>query len=154
MLYPNNDFVEIHNRDATPVTLTGRALQLNDEASTGSWTVVPLSGTLAGGGYYLVVLGRDNTETGIALPTADATGTYNLASGRSYSLLDLVAAINEFLGTDIEPLFGPVRAGDVKYSQADITLARNVLGFEPSVAFRDGLERTIESFRAACTAGA
>ncbi|HEV7279202.1 MAG TPA: SDR family oxidoreductase [Pirellulaceae bacterium] len=82
------------------------------------------------------------------------TGTFNLASGNSYSLLDLVAAINEFLGTDVEPVFGPVRAGDVKFSQADITLARSVLGFEPCVAFRDGLERTIESFRAACTAGA
>jgi UDP-glucose 4-epimerase len=82
------------------------------------------------------------------------TGTFNLASGRSYSLLELVSAINDLLGTDIEPVFGPVRAGDVKYSQADITLARNVLGFEPSVAFRDGLERTIESFRGAYAARA
>jgi UDP-glucose 4-epimerase len=71
----------------------------------------------------------------------------NVACGRQYSLLDLIASINRVLGTKIEPIFAPPRAGDVRESLADISAARECLGYEPSIDFDEGLERSIEYYR-------
>ena len=60
------------------------------------------------------------------------------------TLLDLVAALNRILGTDLEPVFAPPRAGDVKFSKADIRRTRADLGYDPQVSFEDGLLRTVE----------
>lgn len=68
----------------------------------------------------------------------------NLACGDSISLLDLIRDINTLLGTNIEPNFEAPRAGDIKHSCADISLARDLLGFSPVVDFREGLRRTLE----------
>jgi len=70
----------------------------------------------------------------------------NIGIGERYTLLDLVAMLNEILGTVIEPVFEPVRVGDVRHSQAAIDAAREHLGYEPEVSFRAGLERTVEWF--------
>ncbi|MBO9308325.1 MAG: SDR family oxidoreductase [Chloroflexi bacterium] len=74
----------------------------------------------------------------------------NLACGESINLLDLIAAINALLGTQIEPIFAEPRPGDVKHSCADIGRARELLGFAPSVSFEEGLRRTLEWLRTAC----
>jgi UDP-glucose 4-epimerase len=63
------------------------------------------------------------------------------------NLLELVAAINRVLGTNIQPRFDAPRAGDVRDSLADITAAREVLGYEPVVDFDEGLRRSIEYYR-------
>lgn len=76
----------------------------------------------------------------------------NVACGGSVSLLDLVAALNEILSTDYEPIFGPERSGDVQHSCADITKARKLLGYQPSVNVMDGLRRTMEWYRSQLTA--
>ena len=68
---------------------------------------------------------------------------FNVACGRRYTLLDLVAALNTILGTSLEPTFGPRREGDVMHSLADIEKARRLLGYEPSTTFEEGLERTV-----------
>jgi UDP-glucose 4-epimerase len=68
---------------------------------------------------------------------------YNVGTGRRISLLDLVANINEFLGTHIEPEFRPGRPGDVRDSQADLGRIRDRLGYEPKVGFEDGLKHTL-----------
>jgi UDP-glucose 4-epimerase len=85
------------------------------------------------------------------LLAAEAAGvagmTMNLAGGRSLSLLDLLAALNRLLGTDVQPLHQPARAGDVRDSLADITLARQHLGFEPQVSFEEGLRLSIDYYR-------
>jgi UDP-glucose 4-epimerase len=78
----------------------------------------------------------------------DATGplggqALNVGTGRRISLLDLVAAINGVLGTDLSPEFRPTRAGDVRDSQASLDRTRSVLGYEPAVDFEEGLERTL-----------
>ncbi len=67
----------------------------------------------------------------------------NIGTGGRVSLLDLVAAINRALGTDLAPSFEPTRAGDVRDSQASLDLARSVLGYEPSVEFEEGLRKTL-----------
>jgi UDP-N-acetylglucosamine/UDP-N-acetyl-alpha-D-glucosaminouronate 4-epimerase len=73
--------------------------------------------------------------------------TFNIACGQQLSLLDLVAAINRVLGTEIEPIFDPPRVGDVRDSLADISQARSVLGYQPTVDFDEGLRRSIEYYR-------
>jgi hypothetical protein len=77
---PNNDYIELHNRSTATLKLDGLALQLHDGSSPTTWTVVPLSGTLAPGGYYLVGFGRNTVEVGTPLPTPDASGMSNLSA--------------------------------------------------------------------------
>jgi UDP-glucose 4-epimerase len=94
----------------------------------------------------------DNVVHGnlLAADAPNAVGrTINVACGQSYDLLQLVAGINRSLGTNITPLFEPARAGDVRDSLADTSLARELLGYEPTVGFEDGLARTIEFYREA-----
>jgi len=55
--------------------------------------------------------------------------------------------LNHLLGKQIQPTFGPARAGDVRHSQANITLARRDLGYEPTVSFEEGLRYTLEWYR-------
>jgi UDP-N-acetylglucosamine/UDP-N-acetyl-alpha-D-glucosaminouronate 4-epimerase len=79
--------------------------------------------------------------------------TINVACGQSFDLLQLVAGINQALGTNIEPIFEPARAGDVRESLADISLARKLLKYEPTIGFEEGLRRTVEYYRSAAKAG-
>ena len=67
----------------------------------------------------------------------------NVGTGRRISLLDLVDAINEALGTKLEPEFRAPRAGDVRDSLASLDRIKAVLGFEPSVDFEEGLRLTL-----------
>lgn len=71
---------------------------------------------------------------------------FNAACGTSFSLMELVAAINGALGTAIAPTHGPERKGDIKASRADISLAQSILGYEPHVSFEEGIRRTVASF--------
>ena len=85
------------------------------------------------------------------LLAAEAEGvagrTLNLAGGRSVSLLELLSALNRLLGTDVQPRHEPARVGDVHDSLADITLARQFLGYEPQVGLEEGLRRSIDYYR-------
>ncbi len=73
--------------------------------------------------------------------------TLNVANGRQTSLLELIALLNELLGTQIEPVHAAPRVGDVRESLADITQARTRLGYEPLVGFEEGLRRSIDYYR-------
>ncbi len=68
----------------------------------------------------------------------------NVAMQDSHTLNELVRALNDLLGTEIQPSYGPPRPGDVPESLADITLARELLSYEPKVDFETGLQRTID----------
>ena len=84
----------------------------------------------------------------LAADAPDAVGrTINVACGESFDLLQVLDGINQALGTKVEPIFEPARAGDVRESLADITLARKVLKYEPTVGFDEGLRRTVEYYR-------
>lgn len=73
--------------------------------------------------------------------------TLNVANGRSTSLLELIAVLNELLGTKVDPVHEPARVGDVRESLADITQARARLKYEPQVGFEEGLRRSIDYYR-------
>jgi UDP-glucose 4-epimerase len=72
---------------------------------------------------------------------------YNIACGERVTLRRLVEELCDLLGSSIEPLLSDPRPGDVKHSLADLSLAREELGYKPSVSLRDGLEHTINYFR-------
>jgi UDP-glucose 4-epimerase len=72
---------------------------------------------------------------------------FNIACGASFSLLDLLREINGLCGAAIEPLFDAPRPGDVRHSRADITKAREMIGYEPTVDLREGLRRAIAWYR-------
>jgi UDP-glucose 4-epimerase len=82
-----------------------------------------------------------------AAEAPEASGNvYNVGTGRTVSVRELVAALNRILGTDLAPVYGPSRAGDVKFSRADIGRTRLELGYEPAVSFEDGLRKTVDAF--------
>jgi len=91
------------------------------------------------------------------LKAAEAPGVggevFNIACGQRYSILDLANALNRILGTDITPTFSEPRRGDVPHSLADIEKARRLLGYDPTVSFEEGLERTVAWFRSYAGAG-
>jgi len=70
-------------------------------------------------------------------------GVFNIACSERATLIDLVAALNELLGTNIEPVIEPERPGDVKHSFADISKAHEVMGYSPSISFKEGLEELV-----------
>ncbi len=88
----------------------------------------------------------NNVQANILAVTTDkpvAGRSINIACGTSYTLLDLLRAINTALGKNIEPVFAPARKGDVKHSLADIKLAQELLGYDVEVDFNEGIHRTV-----------
>lgn len=80
-------------------------------------------------------------------PSRPSALTCNIASGTRTSLLDLLAAIAAATDRAVDPVFGPSREGDVPDSQADISVARQALGFEVKVPFAEGVRRTVAAYR-------
>lgn len=93
---------------------------------------------------------KNNVEANLLAATSDqgAGMTFNIACGTSYSLRDLLAAINQALGTQVEAREEPPRVGDVRHSKANVDLARQVLGYDVSVPFEEGIRRTVEWYKA------
>jgi nucleoside-diphosphate-sugar epimerase len=71
----------------------------------------------------------------------------NVATGTRVSLRALLAALGRDLERPAKARYGPVRAGDIRHSLADIRLARKLLGYRPIVDFETGLRRTVEWYR-------
>ena len=79
----------------------------------------------------------------LAAQAPKASGSVlNIGCGASYSVLDLIAAVEKATGRPLEPRFGPARAGDVKHSFANIDRARARIGYEPATGFVDGIGKT------------
>ena len=72
---------------------------------------------------------------------------YNIAVGENFSVNYLYQACKEYLQSDFEAIYREARAGDIRNSLADITLARDLLGYQPTKNFEDGLKETIQFFK-------
>jgi UDP-glucose 4-epimerase len=72
---------------------------------------------------------------------------FNVALGERYTLTQTFAVLKKIIGYSGEPAYGPERQGDVKHSQADITLAQKHFGYAPQVGFEEGLRRTVAWYR-------
>jgi nucleoside-diphosphate-sugar epimerase len=73
---------------------------------------------------------------------------FNVGVGGRFSLNQTVALLNKISGKNLEAKYEPSRDGDIRDSQADISQAREFLGYEPPVAFEEGLRRTMEWYQA------
>jgi nucleoside-diphosphate-sugar epimerase len=71
----------------------------------------------------------------------------NVATGGRISLNELFRTLRSLIGGSVTANYGPTRAGDVKDSQADISRAKRLLGYEPVVSFEEGLRRTVEWYK-------
>lgn len=89
-------------------------------------------------------------EANVCALRSEASGiAMNIACGQSHTLLELVEAISNIEGRPLQTIFGPPRQGDIRHSQADISLATTEIGYDPKVTFYDGLRRTFEEYRSA-----
>lgn len=73
----------------------------------------------------------------------------NIAAGRPVTVLELLKRISIAFGREIAPRFEPARPGDIRHSHADVSRARQILGFHARVELTTGLERTIRWYREA-----
>lgn len=80
-------------------------------------------------------------------PTAAAGEAFNIACGGREYLIDVYRILAEHLDKDIEPKFGPARAGDIKHSNADITKAEKLLGYQPEYDFAAGIRLAIDWYK-------
>ena len=69
--------------------------------------------------------------------------SYNIAFGGQTTVIELYNTMTSLLNINIDPVFGPDRPGDIKHSNADISKAKEMFNYNPSVSFEEGLEKTI-----------
>jgi nucleoside-diphosphate-sugar epimerase len=85
-------------------------------------------------------------------PEATAGQVVNIACGTRFSLLDLLDRMSKILGVPCDPEFLPARTGDVRDSEADISAARQLIGYSVQVPVQDGLRRTLQDVQAGVSA--
>jgi UDP-glucose 4-epimerase len=71
----------------------------------------------------------------------------NIACGQAVTVNEIIDMINDLLGKNVKPKYTDPRPGDVKHSLADITAAKNLIGFKPLIQFEDGLQKAINWYR-------
>jgi UDP-glucose 4-epimerase len=96
---------------------------------------------------FIYVVNNVRANLLAAITPGVAGQVFNIACGQRYTLLDLVGALNQVLGTNLAPMHADPRSGDVRHSLADISAARAALNFTPPVDFMEGLRRTVAWYR-------
>ena len=88
-------------------------------------------------------------QANLAACTAEGAAgkAFNVATGHRVSLLEMLGALEKLIGFSVKPTFVPSRMGDVPHSYADVSLARQILGYNPQVSFADGLRLTVDAMR-------
>ncbi len=87
-----------------------------------------------------------------ACEAPEASGkVFNIGTGNRYTLNHTLKMLEKISGQSVKPKHDPPRAGDIRHSQADITLARRLLGYQPQVGFEEGLRKTWEWYRSTHT---
>lgn len=82
------------------------------------------------------------------LASSEAAGeAYNIGAGGREFLIDVYHHLTDALGLDVEPIYGPPRKGDIRDSNADITKARENLGYDPSYDFKAGIKLAIDWYK-------
>jgi len=100
---------------------------------------------------------RNVVEANLAAAAAPETAggkVYNIACGERITVGELCERIRAAVGSDIQPRHDEPRAGDVRHSLADISLARELLGWDPAIGLQDGLDATVAWYREQTTADA
>lgn len=79
--------------------------------------------------------------------TVAVNQVYNIACGHQTSLNELFNQLRDFAGSSLQPIYGPERKGDVKHSLADISKAKKLLGYQPLVSVKEGLQKTFSWYK-------
>ena len=83
-----------------------------------------------------------------ALAPSEAAGeAFNIGAGGREYLIDVYNQLCDALGTKVEPSFGPERKGDIRDSNADISKARELLGYDPEYDFERGITLAIDWYK-------
>ncbi len=117
-----------HIMNRTPVFINGDGAQTRDFTFVDNAVQVNIKGMLT-----------DNAEA--------LNKVYNVAVGENFSVNYLYNACTDYLQSDFPATYREPRAGDIRDSLADISLAKELLGYKPTKGFKDGLEETIEFFK-------
>jgi len=91
---------------------------------------------------------EDEVRGFLALLDGDHTGPINIGNPGEFTMLELADVVKEVTGSDSPIVYEPLPVDDPTQRRPDITLAQTLLGWEPSIELREGLERTAEYFRA------
>ena len=84
----------------------------------------------------------------LALTVEKTSGqAMNISTASSVTVNTVVKTIAELLGKDIEPIYAPVRPGDIKHSFADVSWAKKLIGYEPKISFDEGIRRAINWYK-------
>lgn len=84
----------------------------------------------------------------LACEAPSASGkVFNVGTGSRFTLNQTLAMLQRISGANVEAKYEPAREGDIRDSQADITQGREILGYNPTVEFEEGLERTFSWYR-------
>jgi UDP-N-acetylglucosamine 4-epimerase len=89
-----------------------------------------------------------NIRAALTTNPAAVNQVYNIAVGDRTSLVEMYDILRDEAGSSLAPRFGPDRAGDIRDSLADISKAGTLLGYQPQVRIREGLQKTLAWFRA------
>ena len=90
---------------------------------------------------------RDAVNANILSAESKETGIFNIAGGKRISIYELSKLIMKIIGKEIEPVYDKTRPGDVLHSLADISKAKNKIGYQPKFSLEKGLEETIKWFQ-------
>jgi UDP-glucose 4-epimerase len=90
---------------------------------------------------------NDIVQANICAAESNATGIYNIAGGKRITINDLAYSILKILDKKLKLEYTPIRSGDIKHSLADISSAKNVLGYKPKYDIKKGLEETVAWFQ-------
>jgi len=71
----------------------------------------------------------------------------NIACGQAVTVNEVIEIINGLVGKSITPIYDASRPGDIKHSLADISLARKLLSYKPTISFKEGLQKAIDWYR-------
>lgn len=83
----------------------------------------------------------------MASPSTVSGEAFNIAYGGQVELLDVYRELETLVGVKLEPNFGPDREGDIKHSNADISKASNLLGYEPDYSFTEGIKEAVNWYK-------
>jgi len=90
---------------------------------------------------------KDVVNANILAAASKETSVFNIAYGKRISINDLAKSIMNIIGKKIEPIYKESRSGDIRHSLADISKAKQKLGYVPKIEIQEGLEETIAWFQ-------
>jgi UDP-glucose 4-epimerase len=85
---------------------------------------------------------QDVIQANIAAAESEASGIFNIGAGDSTTIKELALTLIDIMNKDMQPAYQAQRPGDIKNSQADVSLAREVMGYQPRYCLKDGLKET------------